>query len=508
MNISVIDGAKSGVKSGDSATDHIPHNIALEKALLGAILYDNEHFNSVLKIVESDHFYSAINRKLYAIIEKIIYQGRIASMDTIRPYIANDESIKEFGIAKYLGDIASYYINAKRAKEYALYIREFAILRKLMEVGDTLGSKARLVDPDRSSKEIIEETESALYQLRETGDIASGSRQISNIAISAVKQAIEARDRDTDFAGLPTGLIDLDKKIGGLQRSDLIIIAARPSMGKTALATNIAHNIAKRFEIVQQAEGVMLKRGGKVAIFSLEMSAVQLAARILAADSGVPASNIRNKKLPESDFKKYADAALELAMLPLYIDDTGGLTIAELSIRANRLHRQVGGLDLIVVDYIQLMQGSRKASSRNYEIAEITGGLKTLAKELDIPIIAISQLNRSADNREDKRPQLADLRDSGAIEQDADLVIFVDRKSYYLSRSEPDLLEEKEHEQWKQKCNKHHGKANIIIDKNRNGPTGTVRAKFNEELTYFSNLAEYEADEDYVPDATHSTPPF
>ena len=507
MKMSVIEGKATRKDSPLVDPDSIPQNTGLEKALLGAILYDNDHYSNVMKIVSKDDFHSPLNRKLFDMIQRIIAGNRIANLDTIRPYIATEPMLKDIGIARYLGDITSYYINPRRANEFAEQIHELANLRRLMELGDTLRDNAGKVDPDRTAVTIIEDAESGLYKLRQKGNM-TGFRQFSNILPETVRDARHARDRDSDYAGIPTGLVDLDRKIGGLQRSDLIIIAARPSMGKTALATNIAHNIASRYRMVEQADGTTNRVGGKVALFSLEMSSKQLAARILAAETGVPASDIRNRNMTDDEFKRYGDAAVRLLGLPLFIDDSGGLSIAELSLRAKRLSRNEDGIDLLVVDYIQLMRGTSKSTSRNYEVAEITGGLKTLAKELDIPIIAVSQLNRSAENRDDKRPQLSDLRDSGAIEQDADLVMFVDRKSYYLSRSEPDLSDEKAHEKWVEQSNIHNRKAQILIDKNRNGPTGMVKVSFDDKLTLFGNLATVEAGEIAVSDEEIPPPGF
>ncbi|MYG42720.1 MAG: AAA family ATPase [Rhodobacteraceae bacterium] len=298
-----------------------------------------------------------------------------------------------------------------------------------------------------------------------------------------------ATENEDEISGLSTELIDLDNFLGGLQPSDLIIIAGRPGMGKTALATNIAYSVAKNFKDpskIRKSDPL----GGKVAIFSLEMSGEQLASRILAEVSEVPATKIRKNQIGKAEFEKYAKASMDLVKLPLYIDDTAGLTIADISLRCNRLHRRVGGLGLLVVDYIQLVQGMNRKENRTLEIAEITGGLKKIAKDLNIPVIGVSQLSRSIETREDKRPQMSDLRDSGSIEQDADLVMFVYREEYYLKRSKPPEEEEKKVATWQARMNEHGNKAEIIIDKNRHGPVGSIKTTFNGKLTKFGNLAE------------------
>jgi len=503
MNVSVIDGQSAKMKTPepDAAAEQttIPHNNQLEKALLGAILYDNEHYHNVMKIISAEDFHNTTNRALFEKIQILIVGNRLANLDTIRNYIAADSQIKSIGIAKYLSDISSYYMNPRRIVDIARQIHELANLRRLIELGDGLREKASDIQPETCSTDLIEETESRLYELRKESAGRTGFRQLSNILPESVRDARLSRDRDSDQAGLPTGLTDLDTKIGGLQRSDLIIIAARPSMGKTALATNIAYNIAEKYEVIEHGDGEATQLGGKIAFFSLEMSAKQLMARILSAKTRISANELVSRRMSSDEYNRYRDAARQIVSLPIFIDDSGGLSIADVVLRAKQLHRKEDGIHAIVVDYIQLMRGTDTSQSRNYEVAQITSGLKSLAKDLDIPVIAISQLNRSADNRDDHRPQLSDLRDSGAIEQDADLVMFVERKSYYISRKEPDAADKQAYEKWKDALEKHHGKATLQIAKNRNGPTGIINVAFDEKLTKFSNLVQSDTHVEYEP---------
>ncbi|MCY4259252.1 MAG: replicative DNA helicase [Rhodobacteraceae bacterium] len=493
MNVSVISGQSKAVDASTNEAEPtdmaatIPHNSQIEKALLGAILYDNEHYQNVMKIITADDFYNSTNRAIFEKIHAMIIGNRLASLDTIRNYIVGDPQIRSIGVAKYLSDISSYYMNPRRVVEIAEQIHELANLRRLIKLGDGLQQRAADMRPETRSQDLIEEAESQLYQLRKDGAAHVGFRQVSNILPESIQEARLARDRDSDHAGLPTGLADLDMKIGGLQRSDLIIIAARPGMGKTALATNIAVNVASKYEVIEHADGEKTQLGGKIAFFSLEMSAKQLMSRILSAETRIAANEIVTRRMSPDEFEQYKDAALRIVGLPIFIDDSGGLSIADVILRAKQLHRKENGIHAIVVDYIQLMRGTDTSQSRNYEVAQITSGLKSLAKVLDVPVIAISQLNRAVDSRNDPRPQLSDLRDSGAIEQDADLVMFVERQSYYTKNKEPDQADQQSYEKWKENYEKHHGKAMLVIAKNRNGPTGTIPLAFDGRYTKFSN---------------------
>ena len=471
--------------------DVIPNNPGLEKALLAAILYNNDHYGSISGIVDADDFYSTINRKLYELVVHVISRGRPATPDTIRPWLNRDPALKDIGIGKYLSDVLSYHLSSRQIKGFAREIHEIGDCRRLKQLARDLDHDASQGNPEHTSVNMIENTEARLYNIRKRRK-GRGFRPLSNVLPETIREVRQSRDRQGRYAGQETGITDLDNMVGGLQASDLIIIAARPSMGKTALATTIARNVASAYQEITNAEGEVERlKGGKVAIFSLEMSAKQLAARLLAAEAGIPSSDIRVRQVNHREFELYGEAARQILPLPIFIDDSGGINIAELALRARRLHRTLN-IDLIIIDYIQLMRGTAPGLNRNYEIAEITGGLKTLARELDMPIIALSQLNRSAAGREDPRPQLTDLRDSGAIEQDADMVMFIDRKSWHHSRKEPDPTNNMEHAKWREKAEDYRGKATIMIDKNRNGPTGTINVAFVEHLTRFGNLAQEE----------------
>ncbi len=489
MNTSVLFEISQSDAINPLSNDTIPHSLEHEKALISALLFNNEIYTEISKIIQPEHFYFPVNKILFEKITQIIQQYRLASATTLWPYIQNEPEVLESGGREYFKDLVGVNIAPSKAHSFAIEIREMAIRRGIINVGNELAAQAVDQKVDNPTSVIIDDAEGKLYQLRNYGREKSDFQDFSKALIQTIERAKIATENEDEISGLSTGLIDLDNHLGGLQPSDLIVIAGRPGMGKTALATNIAFTVAKNFKDPSQKKKSD-PYGGKVAIFSLEMSGEQLASRILAEVSEVPATKIRKNQIGREDFEKYAKASMKLIKLPLYIDDTAGLTIADISLRCNRIHRKVGGLGLLVVDYIQLIQGLSKNTNRTYEIAEITGGLKNIAKELNIPVIAISQLSRSIESREDRRPQMSDLRDSGSIEQDADLVMFVYREEYYLKRSEPPQEDEKKYHEWKSKMAKHSNTADIIIDKNRHGPIGTIKTSFQGRLTKFGNLAE------------------
>lgn len=470
-------------------SDSIPFSLEHEKALISALLFNNEIYTEISKVVQPEHFYYPVNKILFEKITQIIQQYRLASHTTLWPYIQNEPEVIESGGRDYFKELVGVNIAPSKAHSYAREIKELAIRRGMINIGQELTAEAVDQKVDRPTSDIIDNAESKLFQLRNYGREKTDFQPFSKVLIETIQRAKIATENEDEISGLSTGLLDLDNHLGGLQPSDLIIIAGRPGMGKTALATNIAFSVAKNFKGPGQKKK-SYPLGGRVAIFSLEMSGEQLASRILAEVSEIPATKIRKNQINKEDFEKYAQASMELIKLPLYIDDTAGQTIADITLRCNRIHRKTGGLGLLVVDYIQLIQGLNKNTNRTYEIAEITGGLKNIAKELNIPVIGVSQLSRSIETREDRRPQMSDLRDSGSIEQDADLVMFVYREEYYLRRSEPPQDMEKQYEVWQQKMDKHQGKADIIIDKNRHGPVGTIKTSFQGRLTKFGNLAE------------------
>ena len=465
-----------------------PHNIDAEQALLGAILVNNESYDRVASFLEVSHFFDALHGRIYEAAAKLITQGHLASPVTLKNYFERDEALAEIGGPQYLARLAGAATTIINAEEYGRTIYDLAIRRELIQVSIEMHSRAYDAPVDDTPAQQILDAEQSLYQLAERGKYEGGFQSFHESLNIAIEMAAEAFKRDGGLSGISTGLRDLDNRLGGLQRSDLVILAGRPSMGKTALATNIAFHAAKAYKAEHHPDGTVTALDGAiVGFFSLEMSAEQLATRLLAEQSGVPSERIRRGNIHEDEFHQLVDAARELQSIPLYIDDTGGLTISTLAARARRLKRQ-RGLGLIVVDYLQLLAGSGKAGdNRVQEVTQITTGLKALAKELDVPILALSQLSRQVEAREDKRPQLSDLRESGSIEQDADVVMFVFREEYYTSRREPSEGTP-EHLQWQEEMGRVHGLAECIIGKQRHGPTGTVKLQFQADVTRFSDL--------------------
>ncbi|MDD3836453.1 MAG: replicative DNA helicase [Phenylobacterium sp.] len=474
----------------DTQIAHAPANVEAEQALLGILLYDNAAFERIGDNLQSRHFFEPFHARLYAAIETHIRKGQLAEPILLAEQFARDPSFEELGGVRYLADLVDRAPPAANAYDYARAIYDAALRRDLIRIGGDIAVAAQTPDPELTATDQIERAEQALYALAESGGQSQGFVPFSEALRGAVAMAAEAHGRAGGLAGLSTGLIDLDRKLGGLHPSDLLIIAARPSMGKTALATNIAFNVAKNYAFDPQPDGGRKTvSGGVVALFQLEMSPEQLAMRMLAEQSGVSGDRLRKGEIDAVEFGRVRDAAFDIQDAPLYIDATGGISIAKLAARARRLKRSVG-LDLIIVDYLQLVTAGEGARSDNrvQEVSFITQSLKALAKELHVPVIALSQLSRQVENREDKKPQLSDLRESGSIEQDADVVMFVYRESYYLGRAEPRENTE-EHFKWQEQMDQVRGIAEIIIGKQRHGPIGTVKLAFNEDLTKFGNLA-------------------
>ncbi len=468
---------------------HTPCNLEAEQALLGAILYDNAAYERLTDRLQSRHFYEPFHQRLFAAMEEYIRKGQLAEPIVLQERFRRDPAFEELGGLRYLADLVGRAPPAANAGDYARVIYDLALRRDLIRIGGDIAAAAS-GDPEKEARDQIESAEQQLYSLAESGAASSGFQTFADALHGAVEMAAEAFNRDGQLAGMSTGLIDLDQKLGGLHPSDLLILAGRPSMGKTALATNIAFNVARNYAWEPQPDGTRKTvSGGVVAFYSLEMSAEQLAMRMLADASGVPSDKLRKGEIDASEFGRLRDAALEIQESPLYIDATGGLSISKLTARARRLKRQVG-LDLIVVDYLQLVTASenKQGQGRVQEVSEITMGLKALAKELSVPIIALSQLSRQVENREDKRPQLSDLRESGSIEQDADAVMFVYREAYYKGRAEP-REGTPEHLTWQDEMDQIRHVAEVIIGKQRHGPIGTVKLHFNDDLTRFGNLA-------------------
>ena len=468
-----------------------PNNIEAEQALLGAILVNNDAFYRVSDFLKPSHFYEPLHRRIFEVAAELIRMGKIATPITLKTFLPADEKLGDITVAHYLVRLAAEAVTVINAMDYGRAIYDLATRRALITVGEDMVNIAYDAPVDMSPRDQIEDAERRLFELAETGRYDGGFESFSDAIKTAVDMASAAYQRDGGLSGIATGLRDLDMRMGGLQSSDLIIIAGRPGMGKTSLATNIAYNIAEAYEPDPQADGSFkAKNGGVVGFFSLEMSAEQLATRIISEQTEIPSSKIRRGDLTEADFQKLVAYTQENHKRPLFIDQTGGISISQLAARARRLKRQ-RGLDVMVIDYIQLMQGTSARASQNrvQEITEITTGLKALAKELSVPIIALSQLSRQVENRDDKRPQLSDLRESGSIEQDADVVLFVYREEYYLRNKEPERGTA-EHIQWEDKFRDVQGKAEIIIGKQRHGPTGTVSLGFQGEYTRFFDLAE------------------
>ncbi|MDO9126860.1 replicative DNA helicase [Parvibaculum sp.] len=482
--------AYSREPEGDAASDYRvqPHNIDAEQALLGAMLVNNESYDRVASFLEVNHFFDAVHGRIYEAAAKLITGGHLASPVTLKNFFERDAALAEIGGPQYLARLAGAATTIINAEEYGRTIYELAIRRELINVGTEIHNRAYDAPIDDTPAQQILDAEQSLYQLAERGKYEGGFQSFHESLNVAIDMAAEAFKRDGGLSGISTGLRDLDQRLGGLQPSDLLILAGRPSMGKTALATNIAFSAAKAYKAEHHADGTVTATDGAiVGFFSLEMSAEQLATRLLAEQSGVPSERIRRGNIHEDEFHQLVDAARELQSIPLYIDDTGGLTIATVAARARRLKRQ-RGLGLLVIDYLQLLAGSGKSGeNRVQEVTQITTGLKALAKELNVPILALSQLSRQVESRDDKRPQLSDLRESGSIEQDADVVMFVFREEYYVSRREP-TEGTPEHLQWQEDMNKVHGLAECIIGKQRHGPTGTVKLQFQADVTRFSDL--------------------
>ncbi|WP_313574281.1 replicative DNA helicase [Brevundimonas sp.] len=477
----------------DSANDTVqvssmPHNLEAEQALLGSLMFDNAVFERLSDRLRGSHFYEPFHQRLFDAIEDHIRQGLLAEPTILMERFKQDPAFQEFGGLRYLADLVDRAPPAANAPDYARVVYDLALRRDLIRIGGEIIKEAP--NPETPADEQIEQAEQTLYSLAETGKPSSGFVSFSHALSGAVEMAGEAYQREGKLAGLATRLDDLDQKLGGLHPSDLLILAGRPSMGKTALATNIAFNVARNYRWEPTPEGGRKTvDGGVVAFYSLEMSAEQLAMRILADASGVSSDKLRKGEIDASDFGKIRDAAIEIGESPLYIDATGGLSISKLAARARRLKRMENGLDLIVVDYLQLVTtGDNSQKNRVQEVSEITGGLKALAKELNVPIIALSQLSRQVEQREDKRPQLSDLRESGSIEQDADCVMFVYRESYYLGRAEPREGTE-EHLKWQEDMDRLQHQAEVVIGKQRHGPIGIVKLAFDSNTTRFGNLA-------------------
>ena len=468
------------IKLTDNSLDKKqPANLEAEQALLGSILVNNDIIDEVSNIVNPSSFYDPAHTKIYEVIETLNNKGMIANPITLKNYFEKDNMLDEVGGTEYLVKLTRFSGSTKQAMDYAKVIHEMYLRRELVLISDNLSSET-LNAKEQSAEKIIENTEKSLFDLAERGSFSQSFLKFNQALDQTIEMATLAMKNDKGIVGVPTGLTDLDEKLGGLHKSDLVILAGRPSMGKTALATNIAYHAAQNILSGQEKSSV--------AFFSLEMSSEQLSTRILSEQARIRSDDIRRGKVTEEEINRYIETSRNIYNLPLFIDETPAITIATLSNRARRIKR-LFGVSLIVVDYIQLMRSnSNKNEGRVQEISEITQGLKALAKELGVPILALSQLSRAVEQRDDKQPQLADLRESGSIEQDADVVMFVYREEYYLERKQP-KLGSIEHAEWQSKMNDVNGLADIILGKQRHGPTGTVKVEFEGIYTKFKDLS-------------------
>ena len=456
-----------------------PSNLEAEQALLGSILVNNDIIDEVSTIINSLSFYDPAHTKIYEVIETLNNKGMIANPITLKNFFERDNMLNEVGGTEYLVKLTRFSGSTKQAIDYSKIIHEMYLRRELVLISDNLSSET-LNAKEQSAEKIIESTEKSLFDLAERGSFSQSFLKFNQALDQTIEMATLAMKSDQGVVGVPTGLSDLDEKLGGLHKSDLVILAGRPGMGKTALATNIAYHAAQNLLSRQEKSSV--------AFFSLEMSSEQLSTRILSEQARIKSDDIRRGKVTEDEINRYIETSRNIYNLPLFIDETPAITIATLCNRARRIKR-LFGVSLIVVDYIQLMRApsSNRNDNRVQEVSEITQGLKALAKELKVPVLALSQLSRAVESRDDKKPQLSDLRESGSIEQDADVVMFVFREAYYLENKQP-KLGSIEHAEWQSKMNDVNGLADIILGKQRHGPTGVVKVEFEGIYTKFKDL--------------------
>ena len=459
----------------DKFKEH-PNNIEAEQAVIGSVLVTNEIFDEINSIISSVNFYDPMHQKIFNAIESLIYKGMLANPITLKNYFEDEKD--DLNVPEYLVKITKFSTSIRQAIEYSKIIYDMFVRRELIKISEQTIDTAKLNDLDTNGQDIIENSEKLLFDLAEKGSFNSSLTKFDEAMKQTIEMATAAYKNEEGIVGVPTGLRDLDDKLGGLHQSDLIIIAGRPSMGKTSLATNIAFNAAKKLQDS--------KKKSTIAFFSLEMSSEQLSTRILAEQSRIRSNDIRRGRISDEQFDKFLETSKDIAELPLYIDETPAISIAAMSNRARRIKR-LFGLDMIIVDYIQLMKGSSfNKDGRVQEISQITQGLKAIAKELSIPVVALSQLSRQVEQRDDHKPQLSDLRESGSIEQDADVVMFVYREGYYLQRKEPREATV-EHAEWQAKMNEVAHLAEIIIGKQRHGPVGKILLEFEEQFTKFKD---------------------
>ncbi len=467
------------IEKSSTIEKKLPSNLEAEQSVIGSVLVNNDIIDEISSIIKSNNFFDPAHRKIYELIEELNNKGMIANPITLKNFLEKSDSLSEVGGIDYLVKLTRFSSSIKQAVDYAKIVHEMYVKRELILISENLTLEAKEDNIDNTSDKIIEKAEQSLYQLAEKGSFSQSYIKFNQALEQTIEMATQAVKNDQGIVGVPTGLKDLDEKLGGLHKSDLVIIAGRPSMGKTALATNIAYHASKK--IMDNNEK------SSVAFFSLEMSSEQLSTRILSEQTRIQQNDIRRGKATEEELERYIEASRNINDLPLYIDETPAITISALSNRARRLKR-LFGLKLIVVDYLQLMRTySKKNESRVQEISEITQGLKALAKELSVPVLALSQLSRAVEQRDKKIPELSDLRESGSIEQDADVVLFVYREEYYVEKQQP-KIGSIEHAEWQSKMNDIAGLADIIIGKQRHGPTGNIHVEFEGMYTKFKDL--------------------
>ena len=454
----------------------LPNNIEAEQSVIGSILVTNEIFDEISTIISNVNFYDPMHQKIYSAIETLIYKGMLANPITLKNYFEDEKD--DINIPEYLVKITKFSTSVRQSIEYSKIIYDMFVRRELIKISEQTIDNAKVNDLDTNGQNIIENSEKLLFDLAEKGTFNSSLIKFDDAMRQTIEMASAAYKNEGGIVGVPTGLRDLDDRLGGLHQSDLIIIAGRPSMGKTSLATNIAFNAAKSI----QDSG----KKSSIAFFSLEMSSEQLSTRILSEQARIGSNDIRRGRISDEQFDQFLETSKNIAELPLFIDETPAISIASMSNRARRIKR-LHGLDMVVVDYIQLMKGTfNNKDGRVQEISQITQGLKAIAKELGVPVLALSQLSRQVEQRDDHKPQLSDLRESGSIEQDADVVMFVYREGYYLQRKEPRQATV-EHAEWQAKMNEVAHLAEIIIGKQRHGPIGKVTLEFEERFTKFKD---------------------
>ena len=482
--------------SGRAAARKLPHNLPAEQNLLGALLIDNDIMESIDDRLRAEHFYDPLHGRIFATMMRMIDRGQLANPVTLKSFFSGTDDGPDGAIEDYLGELADGVISLAQSADYAVTIYEAHLRRELIRIGDDVIEDAIHPDVDLSATKQIETAEAKLFQLAESGEAGAGLRNFESVTAAAVNMAAIARKSDGGLSGVSTGLTDLNAKMGGLHRSDLIILAGRPGMGKSALATTMAFHSATTTRTGEEAK--------PVAFFSLEMSAEQLGTRILSERARIDSNAIRQGDLNADEFDRLVEVSNQLSVAPFYIDDTPSLSVSQVASRARRMKR-TGGLGLIVVDYLQLLtpQLGVKSENRVQEISNISRSLKAIAKELDVPVLALSQLSRAVEQREDKRPNLSDLRESGSIEQDADVVLFIYREEYYLNKKDPERDARETEEQFNAKNDAFvarlqaaENKAEVIIAKQRHGPVGSINVHFEKRFTHFGDLT----DDSRVPD--------